>query len=383
MARQTQIIHLPNVSPGTRRELIVHRWGEAGARPKAYLHAAIHADEWPGLLVLHHLTRLLDEANREGRVLGEIILLPYANPIGLNQSVNGHLIGRHHLADERGHFSNFNRDWPDLTDVVAEAVKDKLGDDADANVALVRAALLEAVAGLPETTERDFYRKSLLGLSIDADCIFDLHCDNEALLHIYANVNHAESLVELGRDMEAPLYIFETGAAGCFDETNGGPWYGLREKLGLGDRLPLACFAATPELRGMRDVDDAICGRDAENLLRFLTRRGFVAGDPGPLPDPVGEPTPLHGLDWIKAPIAGLAVWKKRLGDRVQAGELLVEIVDLAVADPEQSRRAVYAETNGLLFSILSDRMVRPGVTIGRIAGVETLNHLRAIANMD
>src|SRR3546814_3259824 len=74
---------LLTASPGTSRELVVHRFGQAGARTKVYLQAALHADETPGLLVLHHLYGVLEEAERRGSVAGEVVLVPYANPIGL------------------------------------------------------------------------------------------------------------------------------------------------------------------------------------------------------------------------------------------------------------------------------------------------------------
>ena len=45
---------LPAMSPGTARSLTVHRFGDPAARPKAYLHAGTHAEEIPGMLVLHH-----------------------------------------------------------------------------------------------------------------------------------------------------------------------------------------------------------------------------------------------------------------------------------------------------------------------------------------
>jgi len=35
-------IDLPAMSPGSARSVVVHRFGRPGARPKAYLQAAIH-----------------------------------------------------------------------------------------------------------------------------------------------------------------------------------------------------------------------------------------------------------------------------------------------------------------------------------------------------
>ena len=63
MVKTVSRIPLLAPAPGTARTLVAHRYGEVGARPKAYLQAALHADEVPGMLVLHHLSRLLDAAD--------------------------------------------------------------------------------------------------------------------------------------------------------------------------------------------------------------------------------------------------------------------------------------------------------------------------------
>ena len=50
MPHQQRKIPLPQMTPGTRRSIAFHRFGRAGARPKAYLQAAIHANELPGAM---------------------------------------------------------------------------------------------------------------------------------------------------------------------------------------------------------------------------------------------------------------------------------------------------------------------------------------------
>ncbi len=73
MTRVTEEIVLASPSPGTRRSLKVHRYGSPGVRPKAYFHAALHADEWPGLLTLNHLTGLLGARVEKGELMAELI----------------------------------------------------------------------------------------------------------------------------------------------------------------------------------------------------------------------------------------------------------------------------------------------------------------------
>src|SRR6188472_2373851 len=101
---------LPQVAPGTRRELEVWRFGTPGARPKAYLQAGLHADELPGMLVLRRLAGLLSEKAARGEIRGEVVVVPVANPIGLAQHAHGYLRGR----VESGASANFNRGYADL-----------------------------------------------------------------------------------------------------------------------------------------------------------------------------------------------------------------------------------------------------------------------------
>ena len=137
MPRTTERHDLLKQSPGTHRSLLAYRYGTPGARPKAYLQASIHADETPAMLALHHLVRMLDRADGEGGITGEIVVVPFANPIGLNQAVNGAHSGRYNL-DGSG---NFNRNWPDLFAGLPERLDGRLTDDRAENCVLIRATV--------------------------------------------------------------------------------------------------------------------------------------------------------------------------------------------------------------------------------------------------
>jgi predicted deacylase len=127
---------LAGSSPGTRREVVSFHYGEPGGA-KAYVQAALHADELPGVLVAHHLRRELADLEAKGEVLGEVVIVPVANPIGLAQQVQRQPFGRFDLATGE----NFNRHYPDLVGDVAAGVGPRLGPDAAANARLVREAL--------------------------------------------------------------------------------------------------------------------------------------------------------------------------------------------------------------------------------------------------
>ena len=64
-------------------------YGTPGAGRKVYIQASLHADEVPAMLVAHFLRRALEALGAAGKVRGEIILVPAANPIGLSQVIHG------------------------------------------------------------------------------------------------------------------------------------------------------------------------------------------------------------------------------------------------------------------------------------------------------
>lgn len=372
MSKTVSTIELLSPSPGTVHCLKVHRYGTPGGGPKAYFQAALHADEYPGLLVANHLIGLLDAAEAAGRICGEVIVVPVANPIGLDQQLNGMHLGRFEFAGG----GNFNRAWPDLTEAVFAAIGDQLGDDAQANVALIRGALADAAAALEVNSEFENLRKALLGLSITADMVFDLHCDNESLLHLYASARHHDLTAELGCDLAAPVVLLEQDLDGSpFDACNAGVWWKLNARAG-GDRaIPPACFAVTVELRGRNDVYEELAAVDAAGLFRFLQRRGVITGDPGPLPAALCQPTPLEGTDVIRAPGAGIVAYRKHLGERVEAGEVIADLIDLMADDPVNARTPIVSRASGLFFARMNEKLVRPGVELCKIAGSEPLEH--------
>ncbi len=101
---------LPGQSLGRQTTVSSLHFGVAGARPKAYVQASLHAEELPGMLAAHHLRGLLEAAVQQGRLIGEVVLVPVANPIGLAQRVDHKAMGRFELDSS----ANFNRHYPNL-----------------------------------------------------------------------------------------------------------------------------------------------------------------------------------------------------------------------------------------------------------------------------
>jgi uncharacterized protein len=362
--KTTETLTLPPQSPGTTRTLKLHRWGEAGARPKIYVQAALHANEIPALLVAQHLLALLDLADRAGRITGEIVLVPAANPIGLGQVLAGTHLGRY----EFGSGQNFNRGFADLAEAAAPLLKGRLGADAHANAALIRATCRAILAESAPLGELPALRRLLMLQAVDADIVLDLHSDDDALMHVYLGQARWPDGADLAAELGAMAVLLAADSGGAsFDESFSHVWAKLRALIGADFPIPDATLAATVELRGMADVSDTLAAADAEALLRFFMRRGAVAGDPGPLPAPRCDGTNLAAVDWLRAPAPGVLVYHRALGARVAAGDLIAEIVDPLAETP--SRHEVRTITDGLLLSRRTRLLVRPGQHIAKIVG--------------
>ena len=361
----------------------------------ALLQCSLHADEIPPMLVGWHLRQRLQVLEAAGQLTGEVVLLPACNPIGLAQQVWGRLQGRFDLASGQ----NFNRHYPALAEGAAkrfEAGGGRLGADPQANALALRAALQTELAALPAAGPLQQLRHTLMRLALDADIVLDLHCDNEAVLHVYATPEHEQTALQLTHCLNAPLLLLAAESGdGPFDEAQSGIWPQLRARLGAG--VPLAGFAATVELRGETEVDHALAAADAQGLLRFLQQQGFVRELAEAEAEAKLEPLlqtqtsqreallqthtqthtqtpqqdcavrPLAGCLHLLAPFSGVLVWRLALGQQVQAGQPLADLVC-----PVSGRCEILpSPVDGLFFARELQRWARAGQSVAKIAGQE------------
>ena len=359
---QTRHHPLTGSAFGTRRQITSFHYGEGGGSGrKVYVQASLHADELPGMLVAHHLRTRLAALEADGRLRGEVVVVPVANPIGLAQSVLRRNVGRFDLTSGQ----NFNRHYPALFTPVRERVEGRLGSDEAVNAALIRGALRESVAAQPAADELASQRKALLGLACDAEVVLDLHCDSEALTHLYTGTPlwpQAEPLARL-IGAQASLLALESGD-NPFDEACSQTWWQLAGHF-ADHPVPMGCLSVTVELRGEHDVSHALAEADAEALISFLVHRGLVDAPPPVLPALAHPATPLDGTEVVHAPMTGVVAYRRELGDRVRPGDALADVVDPLSGDV----RTACATTEGLLLTREAQRYVIAGRPLLKVVG--------------
>ena len=331
---------------------------------KVYIQAALHADEVPGMLVSQFLRRELLALEAAGKLHGEVILVPAANPIGLSQAIHGAPFGRFDLSTG----INFNRAYRHVADELKTTLAGKLGQDAETNVALIRSHARDAIAAWQPRTDAETLKKTLLTMAIDADIVLDLHCDNEAALHIYTGTPLAARIAPLSALLGARAVLLELAAGEePFDEACSRLWWDLESHFKGAYPIPMACLSTTVELRGEVEVSYALAERDAQALLRFLAIEGVLALDGAneALPAPLCVPTPLAGVEPILAPHAGVLVYLREMGDVLAAGDALADLID-PVSGVTTTLRCTVA---GVFFARSAHRHVLRGMNVGKVAG--------------
>jgi uncharacterized protein len=360
MHSKTHVISLED-SPANFSLTALH-FGSPGTGKKVYIQASLHADEVPAMLVAHFLRRELERLDDEGRVKGEIVLIPAANPLGLSQTIQGAPFGRFDLSTG----VNFNRAYKHVAHDLKAALEGKLGTDAKANVALIRGHALQSVAEWAPLDNAGALKKLLLSMAIDADIVLDLHCDNEAVMHMYTGEPLAAQVMPLAALLgaRAVLVALESGGE-PFDEACSRVWWDLAAHFGPDVAIPLACQAVTVELRGENDVSYEYASQDSQALLQYLAREGVLDIPLQPLPGPLCPATPLEGVEPLSAPHSGVLVFLKKLGDQVRAGDAIADLVN-----PVSGKvSALRAGVDGVLFASTAHRHLLRGMHVCKIAG--------------
>jgi predicted deacylase len=296
-----------------------------GDGPRVHLQAGVHADEIAGMLVLHKLLPRLRAAHDAGRLRGTVTVVPQANPLGLTQFCQGRLVGRFHEATNR----NFNRQF------------------------------IESAAAERPASSVAAWQKALLGLALDAQIVLDLHTDAEALPYVYVHQRFWPAAADLVGALAPDLTIvWDDEEDSAFEGAVVSHWVRSGQTEGR--------LVATLELRGQSDVSDALAERDAEGLYAFLCGRGVIDDAHTPA-EWRGDTVPISHMETVLAPAAGIVVYERALGARLEEGERFARIV-ARPGDPA-SEHVLYAPQAGRLATMSRERLIVQGEVVAKLTG--------------
>lgn len=360
MQQQRHPLFSPSL--GTQREIISYHYGPANAERQVYIQASLHGDELPGMVAAWVLKHKLQQLEQHGFLQAQITLVPVANPIALNQHWHGSHLGRF----ETDSGQDFNRRFPSPGAAVAPMVAPDLGADCTANRRVIRRALARYFDQQQPQTELESQRLVLMRMACQADLMLDLHCDWEAVAHLYTTPRAWPAIEPLARYLGSDVQLLADVSGGePFDESCGEPWRYLQQAFGDRFPMPEGPQPVTLELRGVRDVSLPQAEHDADAIIHALIHAGYIRGEAPPLPALRNPATPLAGCEYITCPHAGVILHLRELGEWIHPGEAVAEILD-----PLTDRLTpLVAQYGGLLYARHWMRYATAGMLITRLAG--------------
>lgn len=341
--------------------------------PKVYLQAALHADEQPGILVLHHLLTLLKQADIDKALNAQFVVMPMVNPIGMG----GLRLNQHQGRYDEISGVNFNRKWPRLYDVISHDIEGKLGQDPDKNQQVILTAVSNWLASTKPISANAQQRHFAIEEAYDADYVLDLHCDNDALVHLFSVPQLKDSAHKLATWIGAKATLLADDSGGAsFDEVWPILWLEAANKNPNHLISSKVKVSGTVEYRGQPDVFDTMNFDDAKRLYGFFQDEGLIKGT-AIMEKPIAAPEPTHldETEMLRVDQAGLLAYKVELNDWVEKGQLIAELIALEGDEAFVKRTPLFAGTSGRIISRNINKYVWPGCSIVKIVGTEKLEN--------
>jgi len=369
MSFERKTVPLRGDTPGSVTEFTYYVIGPADAPEKVHLQAALHADEHPGTMVLHHLLPMLRQADDQGLLRARFTVMPAVNPLGLGQQSLRHHIGRY----DTNTGVNFNRRWPDLFSLIRTQLSGRLTADEAFNVNLIRTAVARWIDAQQPRTAAEQLRLLVLKEAHDAEFVLDLHCDDDSLIHIFTSPELMPELQDLADWMGAAATLTAADSGGgSFDEVLP-QLYRKVAQANPGKPVPMASATATLEYRGQADVFDTTGADDARRLWGFLCGRNLIDADPGSPPARMPEATPLEATEMIRTDRPGLVAYRVELGERVSKGQPVADLIAMDGPEAFMARTPILAGTDGLVLSRRMQKYAPRGTSIMKIVGTTVL----------
>jgi predicted deacylase len=225
---------------------------------KAYLQSSIHGAELQGNAVIFHLIEYL----KKNAPLGDVTLVPLANPVGMDRKTGEYTDGRFDTVTGE----NWNRAY---WNAALDEIKEKL------SISQIKERILKVIRKKLNSPLR-FAEKLALTLqemAMQADCVLDLHNANESLPYLYSVESALPDALYLGFPH---IISMPPVFGGALDETIFAPWAKFQKQFALKDsEIPQGY---TLELGSHERVSFADGKNQTDGILEYLKHQGVITG---------------------------------------------------------------------------------------------------------
>ena len=247
-------------------------------------------------MLLHHLLPMLRDADAAGQLRARFTVMPSVNPLGMQQLLLRHHIGRYDPATGINH----NRRWPDLFAVARRAHRPLSATTRGSTSPLIRkavapwidaqqprtAAAAAAAAHPARVPRRRLRARPPLRQRLPA-----LH------LHLARLMPELQDLSDW-MGAAATLTAADSGG-GSFDEVLP-QLYRKVAAANPGKPVPLPARPRRSNIAARPTSPTTIGSDDARRLWGFLCERGLIDADPGPRPPTANPATPFEATEIVR-----------------------------------------------------------------------------------
>ena len=285
-----EVMHVGEMASGAKLTVPVYSYkAEVNNAPNVYIQANMHGAEVQGNAVIFQLLELLKNCN----IQGNIILVPYANPVACNHKNGEYTLGRFDPITG----VNWNRMYHFDETVIAPFAQQNI-DASEEEIKLgfqqllldqIEQKLDHNIWGLT-TGQRIAYQ--LQRMAHQADLVLDLHTGPISSKHLYCP-EYAKSSASF---FDIPhTILIPNDFDGAMDESTFCPWWNLQQAykdLGRNVVMGEGAFAKesfTVELGSQEQIDLAVASNHEQNFLpQEMTRYACYLKDYKALYSPMG-----------------------------------------------------------------------------------------------
>jgi len=166
--------------------------------------------------------------------------------------------------------------------------------------------------------------------------------------------------------------LAQDSGGGSFDEVWPAIWLRLAEEC-ADKPLPFPVVSCTLEYRGQNDTFDDMNRQDALNLYGYFQEQGLITGEPLGTKSAARAGTDLRATEYLRAPYAGLLAYRVELGDWVEKGDTVAELIALDGDGAFVDRMPLLAGTSGQVISRKTTKYVWAGANVSKIVGSEMI----------
>ncbi len=331
--------------------------GQDPKAPKAYVQSSVHGAELQGNAVIFQLLKALQNTPP----LGDVILVPHANPIAGNHKAGEYTQGRFDPITGE----NWNRTYFYDDSWIADFAQHYQGQPVAAIFAAFRQRLVtQLISKLDGPTwhvsrcQRITW--TLQSLAHEADCVLDLHTGSVATDYLYAPY-YAKAATTCFH--QPHIVMIPNRFAGALDEAIFCPWWNLVEclqKLGIKVECPVDSF--TLELGSQEVMDLAHAEYLSHGILCYFSAKGIFPADLYQSEVIDRYYCDLADYTIFYAPYGGLYEWL------IKPGEAFIQNQAIAhCLQGGQTLKTIKAPFDGRLITRFATSAVPQGVELARM----------------